>query len=298
MLRLFRVDARQVRSVILAGILSIGMCFSGAFANASEVFAVLGDAGRWNSSTRSLRDSMMRSGVFQLVMPGDNLYSGTYEGAWRPWLDEGFQFPVVAIGNHNDGYSKETRFFGVPGETYSYVVPFKARMIVLNSDNKKTVTEQMQFLEDELNNSREPLNFLVYHHPSYTMTKDHSWSERREFQLAIRPLLKKYRAKLTAVILGHDHIATIGHFGDLPYLLSGAGQNMRKAFTRDEIQDGTHVKTDWVVGGFPVWMKLELLSTGAVVQAIRASDDKVLCTVELATGSRAKTQPDCTLNSP
>lgn len=213
--------------------------------------------------------------------------------AWRPWLDEGFQFPVVAIGNHNSGYRKEIQFFGLPGETYSYVIDGRARLIVLNSDNKKTVKQQMRFLEEELMASREAMNFIVYHHPTYTMTKDHTWTERREFQIAIRPLLKKYRSKLTAVILGHDHIATIGHYDDLPYLLSGAGQNMRKGYVRDDFQDGTHVRTEWVVGGFPVWMRLELESAGAVVTAFRASDDKALCTAELVTGIRAKMHADC-----
>jgi hypothetical protein len=173
----------------------------------STRLSLLGDAGRWNASTKKLKESMERVGVRSLVMPGDNLYSGTYDSAWGPWFKSGFDFPVVAIGNHNDGYQKEIQFFSMPSEIYAKTLDGFLKFIVLNSDNKKNVDTQMDFLNKELAGATEPFVFVVYHHPTYTLTKDHTWPERREFQDAIRPVLSKYRQKITAVVLGHDHIA-------------------------------------------------------------------------------------------
>lgn len=261
--------------------------------------SLLGDAGRWNASTKKLKESMERVGVKSLVMPGDNLYKGTYEAAWEPWFKAGFEFPIVAIGNHNDGYQKEIQFFSMPAEVYSKTVDGFLKFIVLNSDNKKNIDMQMEFLNSELTSAVEPFVFVVYHHPTYTLTKDHTWPERREFQVAIRPLLSKHRQKITAVVLGHDHIASMGHFGDLPYILSGAGQNLRRGTAVDNVQAGVRVKSEWLKAEEEIWIQLEAsrgaAGPGQVVElkAIRAKDDRVLCTAQISTGQLAQFGADC-----
>lgn len=261
----------------------------------STRLSLLGDAGRWNASTKKLKESMERVGVKSLVMPGDNLYSGTYASAWGPWIKAGFDFPVVAIGNHNDGYQKEIQFFSMPGEIYAKTLDGFLKFIVLNSDNKKNVDAQMDVLNKELAGATEPFVFVVYHHPTYTLTKDHTWPERREFQEAIRPVLAKHRHRITAVVLGHDHIASMGHFGDLPYVLSGAGQNLRRGAAVDNVQVGVRVKSEWLKAEEEIWIELEASAQSPVVQlkAIRAEDDEVLCTAEMATGQRADFAADC-----
>lgn len=266
-------------------------------ASASSVtrLSLLGDAGRWNASTKKLKESMERVGVKSLVMPGDNLYKGTYEAAWEPWFKAGFDFPIVAIGNHNDGYQKEIQFFSMPAEVYSKTVDGFLKFIVLNSDNKKNIDMQMEFLNSELAAAVEPFVFVVYHHPTYTLTKDHTWPERREFHVAIRPILAKHRQKITAVVLGHDHIASMGHFGDLPYILSGAGQNLRRGSAIDNVQAGVRVKSEWLKAEEEIWIQLEASAKSQVVElrAIRAKDDRVLCTAQMATGQVAQFGADC-----
>ncbi len=256
---------------------------------------ILGDSGRWNASTKRLKESMERIGVQRLVMPGDNLYSGTYDAAWSPWFKSGFEFPVVAIGNHNSGYANEIQYFNMPGEIYAKTVDGLMRFIVLNSDNRKNVADQIDFLDSELTAATEPFVFIVYHHPTYTLTRDHTWTERREFQEAIRPILAQHRNKITAVVVGHDHIASMGHFGDLPYILSGAGQNLRRGSAVNNVQDGVRVKSEWLVGSEEIWIQLEAAEHKSSVElkAIRAKDDQVLCTAEISTGRAATFAADC-----
>ncbi|MBN8541087.1 MAG: metallophosphoesterase [Deltaproteobacteria bacterium] len=261
----------------------------------STRLSLLGDSGRWNASTKKLKESMERVGVKSLVMPGDNLYSGTYDAAWGPWFKSGFDFPVVAIGNHNDGYQKEIQFFSMPGEIYAKTINGFLKFIVLNSDNRNNIDTQMDFLTKELAAATEPFVFVVYHHPTYTLTRDHTWPERREFHEAIRPVLAKHRQKITAVVLGHDHIASMGHFGDLPYILSGAGQNLRRGAPVDNVQVGVRVKSEWLKAEEEIWIELEASAQSPVVQlkAIRAEDDQVLCTAQMATGQQAGFAADC-----
>ena len=76
-------------------------------------FAVVGDAGLWNSNSQSLLASIVKFETKKMVMPGDNIYSGTYEKAWTPWKNAGITFDVVAIGNHHLGYANEVKYFGM-----------------------------------------------------------------------------------------------------------------------------------------------------------------------------------------
>lgn len=255
----------------------------------------LGDAGRWNAQTKELKESMERMSVRRLVMPGDNLYKGTYDAAWGPWQKSGFEFPIVAIGNHHAGYANEIQYFDMPGEVYSKTLDGFLKFIVLNSDNKTTVDTQMDFLTSELRSATEPFVFVVYHHPTFTLTKDHVWTERKKFQEAIRPILVAYRKKITAVVLGHDHIASMGHFGDLPYILSGSGQNLRRGQDVDNVQEGTRVISGWLRGGDAIWIQMEAVAQKPTIEfkAIRAKDDQSLCTVQIATGQLAKFGADC-----
>lgn len=256
-------------------------------------YGIVGDAGRTTDNAALVRQSLVKEGVFELIMPGDNLYSSTYDKVWAPWIKSGFKFNTVAIGNHNLGYANEVRFFKMPGEYYTKVQD-KMRLIVLNSDNSKTVKEQMAFLEKTLKDSTEDLIFLMYHHPSYTVSTDHTWDEKKEFQNSIRPLLKKYRNKLTAILVGHDHLASLIQFGDLPVVLSGAVQNIRIDKPINYNENGINIKTLWYFDHTPHWVKMTLASSNSVqVDFIKAQNNKVGCTALLITGKPAQLQSNC-----
>ncbi len=268
----------------------------GLSAQANE-FAIVGDAGKWAAGSKLQLESIQRTSVRSLIMPGDNLYSGTYQSTWGPWQKAGFNFDIVAIGNHNGGYAKEVAFFGMPAAFYAESIPGLARFVVLNSDDKKTVNEQMQFLDRELTAAVEPMVFLVYHHPTYNVSSDHTWDERRDFQLALRRRLTQFRKKITAVIIGHDHLAALGHFADVPYILSGASWNIRSDRAVNNIQQGVSVRTDWFFDDVPYWVKLSFTARGRTPQArvdfIRASDDQVRCTSFIETGAAAVLGANC-----
>ncbi len=258
-------------------------------------FAIIGDAGLWNASAKLTRDSIARSGIQRTILPGDNLYSGSYEGIWSNWTQLGFLFDVVAIGNHNGGYQQEINYFKMPGEYYSKVYPKLARFIVLNSDDTRNVKEQMAFLEKELMSATEANVFLVYHHPTYTLSGTHRWTEKQSFQLGIRPLIWKYRGIISGIMVGHDHLAMLAHFNDLPVILSGAAKSQRNDGPTNNVQDGVHVTTEWFFDKHPYWTKMTLNSNSNKVDIafVRSSDDRESCTATIQTGQRAQLGATC-----
>ena len=83
-------------------------------------FAVIGDAGLKNKHSEKIRLSIKKSKIKNLILPGDNLYdlSSTYEEVWNDWLEDGFDFSVVALGNHYLSFEEEMNFFNMPGEYF------------------------------------------------------------------------------------------------------------------------------------------------------------------------------------
>lgn len=266
---------------------------------AAEIqMAIVGDAGSWNSNAKAVRDSIVRANVVDLIMPGDNNYMEDpkyYAPVWQNWSKVGLNFDVVALGNHHGGYDNEIRFFKMPGEAYTKNKSRDVKFIVLNSDNNKAAARQGTWLDSELEAAGEEFVFLVFHHPSYTVSRDHKWEEKRNFQLAVRPVIWKHRKKITALIVGHDHLATILHFDDLPVILSGATHHVRRDRPRDELQQNVRVKTDWYFDNQPYWAKLQIddQSNSAWVHFIRAKDDAVACSMKLVTGQRGDPQKNC-----
>lgn len=282
-------------AVCLVWVLAIS---GAASARAADGFAVIGDAGKATTGSRLVRDSVKRLGVSKLILPGDNLYSSTYASVWKPWRDLGMTFDVVAIGNHNDGYRNEMAYFAMPNEYFSKVIG-DARYVVLNSDNDRSGGAQATWLDRELSTATEPFIFLVFHHPNYTISGFHDWREKATFQQAIRPVIWKYRSKLTALLVGHDHLASVLHYNDLPVMLSGAVQEYRRDRGVDYTSDGVHVKTNWYFDDNNYWAHLTFVPAAGSAPAktrvdfIRAKDDHVGCTVFIATGKAAELQPNC-----
>jgi len=258
-------------------------------------YAVIGDAGEWTYETETTLKSILQDGTKKLILPGDNLYVGTYASQWQEWLKHDFKFVATAIGNHNGGYKEEMKFFGMPSEYYTTLLNERTRVIVLNSDNTKTSKVQAEFLDTTLAEAEEGFIFLVYHHPTYSVSHLHDWTEKKSFQLAIRPILKKHRAKITALLLGHDHLAMMGHFDDLPFFVSGAVHEARNDRPVNNIQQGVQVSTDWYFDLKPHWLKLDIDKgeDEAKLTFIRSSDSRTGCVATIVTGQRAKLSDEC-----
>ncbi len=258
-------------------------------------FAVIADAGDWNPMSREVRDSIGATPIRRLVLPGDNTYSEFlgrrgYQNAWRNWYDQGFLTEVVAIGNHTSSYETEVRFFGMPGEHYAKIYNDtlgwpQVRFVVLNSDNEDSVPQQRDFLERSLGEAQEPFVFVVYHHPSYNTGGQHQWEQKRAFQLSVRPLLQKFSKKITAVLVGHDHIAATYQWGGVLAVVSGATHETRRSRPVDftDARDGVAVSTLYMFpsqdnSGYWLRLKLDSQTRRSELSFIRAKTREVTWT--------------------
>jgi len=262
-------------------------------------YAVVADAGNWNDLSKSVRNSIEKAGIHGLILPGDNLYDPftQYDEVWSHWVKDGFKFDAVAIGNHNLGYKKEIKYFRMPGEFYSVNVAPQVRFVVLNSDNVDNAAAQAEFLANTLIKAPEKFIFIVYHHPSYTISDRHPWTEKGPFQKAIRTVIWKYRSKISALLLGHDHIASVVSFNDLPAIISGAVWELKNVSPVDYTDQGVHVKTQWLYDQKnPHWTHLSVDTTKGTftLHFVRAVDSQVTCSVIFsAKGDRGVLQPNC-----
>ena len=281
-----------IRGLLLTTALALSLGAVSQRASAEEAnqsFGVMGDAGLWNQKTIEIEASMRRTGVNRLVMPGDNLYfgAGDYPEQWGHW--KGYDFSVVAIGNHNYSYEREIAFFKMPGAYYSKTFPGDVRFLVLNSDDEKTAEVQARWLEEQLK-QKSALTFLVWHHSPYTLTSSHGWREKEAFQTRMRDIIHRHQNEITALLLGHDHIGAFYCVDRVPLIITGASWETREPETMNYVaEDKTQVKAQWV---YPrqtaLWGHLEIRAAQkeAKLSFIRASDDKELSTVSLGEGAK------------
>jgi len=94
-------------------------------------------------------------------------------------------------------------------------------------------------------------------------------------------------------MVGHDHIASMMEFGDLPVILSGATQDIRFGFPPEGVQEGIQITNHWYFDFHSYWVRLtvddELDTTQ--VEFVRAKDSQVMYTTQLTTGKRLATAP-------
>lgn len=250
----------------------------------TRVYGIIGDAGKWHKTTEQGLKTLHSLGVKKLILPGDNLYnlSQTYSEVWAPWTQLNFIFDIVAIGNHTNGYKEEVAFFNMPNEFYSRT-DGSIQWIVLNSDNTANVSEQMALLRASLESVKDKLVFIVYHHPTYTVTDFHKWTEKESFQTPMRELLMKYQDKITALIVGHDHTASIETINDLPMIVSGAIQDQRSARKNDYQENDVHVLTHWFYKGEPTvaLLKVEEENRKVSVDFFETQNKTLSCSAQI-----------------
>ncbi len=261
--------------------------------SANESMAIMGDAGEASAELNNLKTSVQKENITSIIMPGDNLYSGTYKNVWNNWLSSGLKFDVVAIGNHNSGYKNEVDFFNMPAEYYS-VIKNGARFIVLNSDNTNNVDEQFTWFKNAMSSAKETLIFVVFHHPTFTISSSHTWQEKRNFQLQMRDFLKLNPGKITALILGHDHMSQFLKFGDTPVVIAGSGREVRNEKAVSFIEDGFKIETKFLAPRTQHWGLLQISSNAqeAIITFIRVADQKRACSARFI-HSQMTLEGDC-----
>ena len=250
-------------------------------------YGLLGDSGWPSRDTVNVRRSLLRSRVQRLIMPGDNLYFPlvtTYESAWGPWRDQGFEFPIVALGNHFLSYEAEMTYFGMPAEYYSHVEG-SSLFIVLNSDNETTIEQQARFLRAELDASLSQFVFIVYHHPPVTISRRHDWREKEEFHNVIRPIIERYRDKVTAIIVGHDHVAGVYELNGIPMIVSGGAVEALPTGTARLRQGSVKVETRWVYQGKPTWTRMDVVpdQNEVWINFLEIGRERVTCSALITT---------------
>lgn len=259
--------------------------------------AIIGDAGLSGDDLNALEGSLSKEKVSSLILPGDNLYFGTYNLTWGMWKRRGFKFDVVALGNHHKGYQNEMNYFAMPGEFYS-VVKNGARFIVLNSDNENNLDEQFDWLQTEIHKAKENLIFLVYHHPTFSSGSDDSWTQKEHFQKRMREFFKSNGQKISAVLLGHAHISAAMNFGSIPAIVSGSGREVLKAKRVSYFEDNMQIQTVFLAPRTQHWAKLEISADAklATIHFVRVADQYMSCTIHIGHGAMTLDQ-SCAANS-
>lgn len=253
------------------------------YVKATESIAIVGDAGEASRELNALKKSIQKENITSLALPGDNLYSGNYSNVWDSWKTSGLKFEIVAIGNHNGGYQNEVNYFNMPNEYYS-VLKNGARFIVLNSDNTTNVTEQFNWFKAEMARATENLIFVIYHHPTFTISQSHTWQEKKEFQLQMRQYLKQNPNRITALLLGHDHMSEFLEFGQTPVVIAGSGREVRNEGAVSFVEDGFNIETKYLAPRTQHWGLLQISPNAkeAVITFIRVSDQKRACSARFA----------------
>ncbi|MEK6624954.1 MAG: metallophosphoesterase [Bdellovibrionota bacterium] len=267
--------------------------------------ALFGDGGKKTESTEQILQSIMKYQVKDVALLGDNLYdmSVSYGDVWDDWFFKGLRFPIVALGNHRLSYQHEREYFHMPDEYYAKVVE-DVRFIVLNSDNAANVLAQRDFFLKEMTTAKgDPaaFTFLIFHHPPATLSARHQWIEKKFFHDTFRPLLLQYRDQIDAIFVGHDHVAAVYSFADIPLVVSGAAYEFFPVTpVTNEVVPGVGIKTFWIYKPKPHWARLETFSKSrevyvhftALEDHAGNNDSKVVCSV-LLKARQITLKPNC-----
>jgi hypothetical protein len=199
-------------------------------------FGVIGDFGTGKKEQYLLADQMARvRSQFPFVLMltvGDNIYGGSkpadfvrkFEAPYKALLDAGVKFHA-SLGNHDSRQQSAYALFNMDGRTfYTFKAPKQdVRFFALESSYLDPT--QLQWLERELQNSREDWKIPYFHHPLYSSGDRHGsdLTKRR----VLEPLFLKYG--VTVVFSGHDHVyERVKPQQGITYFVVGSSGQLRK----------------------------------------------------------------------
>jgi hypothetical protein len=176
-------------------------------------FGVMGDFGTGKREQYDLGEQMGRvhsQFPFQLMITvGDNLYGGQrpgdfvkkFEAPYKSLLSAGVKF-YASLGNHDSRQQSAYALFNMDGRTYYTFKAPKQDVRFFALESSYLDPTQLQWLERELQNSREDWKIPYFHHPLYSSGDRHGsdLSKRK----ALEPLFLKYG--VSVVFAGHDHV--------------------------------------------------------------------------------------------
>ena len=199
-------------------------------------FGVMGDFGTGKPEQYQLGEQMARvrsQFPFELMITvGDNLYGGSkpadfvkkFEAPYKALLSGGVKF-YASLGNHDSRQQSAYALFNMDGKThYTFKAPKQdVRFFALESSYLDPT--QLQWLERELQSSREDWKIPYFHHPLYSSGDRHGsdLTKRR----VLEPLFQKYG--VSVVFSGHDHVyERVKPQNGIVYFVVGSSGQLRK----------------------------------------------------------------------
>jgi hypothetical protein len=199
-------------------------------------FAVLGDFGDGSSGQLQLAAEMARVHQrfpYELVITvGDNIYGSRrpqelvrkFEIPYKPLLDAGVKF-YASLGNHDGPEERFYKLFNMDGKLYYSFKPEKQSVRFFALESTYLEPEQVQWLQKELEGSREDWKIPYFHHPPYSSGGRHG--SHIAHRQALEPLFVKFN--VSAVFTGHDHIyERIKPQQGIVYFVAGSGGKLRR----------------------------------------------------------------------
>ena len=199
-------------------------------------FGVMGDFGTGKREQYELGEQMARvrsQFPFELMLTvGDNIYGGSkpadfvkkFEAPYKALLSAGVKF-YASLGNHDSRQQSAYALFNMDGKThYTFKAPKQdVRFFALESSYLDPT--QLQWLERELQSSREDWKIPYFHHPLYSSGDRHGSDLRA--RKTLEPLFVKYG--VSVVFSGHDHVyERVMPQQGITYFVVGSSGQLRK----------------------------------------------------------------------
>jgi predicted phosphodiesterase len=197
-------------------------------------FAVIGDSGTGDTRQYDVAQEMEKcreqAGFDFVLMLGDNIYGGKsqrdferkFEAPYKPLLDTGVKF-YASVGNHDDPNERLYKPFNMGGNRYYSFKKGNATFFALDSNYMDS--EQIDWLERQLQSTSTPWKICFFHHPLYSDGRFHG--PDLDLRAHLTPIFQKYGVNL--VFSGHEHVYerikpkdgiyffVIGNSGELRY---------------------------------------------------------------------------------
>jgi len=237
-------------------------------------FVAMGDQGEGSPEQRKVAELInakaQKDSLEFVLLLGDNFYSdgvsGVNDPQWRTKFEDMYNLPglnvpfYAALGNHDHHknnaryqveYTQRSKKWKMPAPFYTFTqkidaqneVQFFALDTQVIAETKPDKTSQIQWLEEELKNSKAKWKIVFGHHPVFSYG-EHG-NERRMVDL-VRPLLEKY--EVDAYFCGHDHDRQlIEPVNGVYYIISGTGAKSRSTmYGKNTIFAATNLGYVWV----------------------------------------------------
>jgi hypothetical protein len=175
-------------------------------------FAVIGDSGTGETPqydvAKLLELYREKVGFDFIIMLGDNIYGGhhpkdfvqKFEQPYKPLLDAGVKF-YASLGNHDDpNIERLYKPFNMGGQRYYTFRKGDVSFFALDSTYMDPA--QLDWLDQNLHNSKSKWKICYFHHPLYSDGKYHG--PDLDLRAQLTPIFK--RNGVNVVFSGHEHV--------------------------------------------------------------------------------------------